>query len=733
MYYDSLPRNLKYDYVRMLNITRISECTTNTDLVMRLAAISELLKIKGDEISPAWRYYHGIHGMCEYYDVAPEGTTNEKVREWLEKDVDLHLNGSRVQWHSAFKRAIDQIFDEEFDMMSALGGAMSSKKYSEAYIWMKGVSTDLEGANVFHSKLRRVKKTRRTKKSASLAVQPEEIVRKLYQHSPQQLRIFQKPDAQKRRFIANGDFDNFLKMDFISCFLDKGFEQHQHMSVLNNMSKRREMFKSLIDHGKDEKYIKLPLDQSKFDHMVTREMLEIIFDKITDICPRGSEQQDVARILRQSMFSLESTVYNGTDSFRYCKGVASGWRWTALLDTIINYAEFIIIKAEYDKRTARYCRHQIEIISMNFQGDDARLVLNCSIACAEALMAMYSECGLKVNKQKNFISRNRDEFLKMVAEGDNLVGYPARVIMSMTQYKPVSDAPMNFVDRINDITNNALRGARRGMSLDFIKHYLATVVRSKKVNYNDYMCWLITPNSVGGYGLAKGDTLRTLLDIKEDRWVRLRATTIEYTNRVCEIQFDVKVETAERDHVIDARLLKNAVMSILPQADRGLEVLERSRFETIDKIERRSNYNVMKDQYMYELSARYKKNEKYHPVIYESIIATAIANEDQDCLMEFLEDESLEQYRAMVRNKHTKRIITEWLSGKITVAMAQSVDYDALMNEYVRKECELELLRQLNQREMSHNIYIQIQLAIECEVHSMINNYIRLNRFRILN
>jgi hypothetical protein len=370
---------------------------------------------------------------------------------------------------------------------------------------------------------------------------------------------------------------------------------------------------------------------------------------------------------------------------------------------------------------------------MNFQGDDARLVLNCSIACAEALMAMYSECGLKVNKQKNFISRNRDEFLKMVAEGDNLVGYPARVIMSMTQYKPVSDAPMNFVDRINDITNNALRGARRGMSLDFIKHYLATVVRSKKVNYNDYMCWLITPNSVGGYGLAKGDTLRTLLDIKEDRWVRLRATTIEYTNRVCEIQFDVKVETAERDHVIDARLLKNAVMSILPQADRGLEVLERSRFETIDKIERRSNYNVMKDQYMYELSARYKKNEKYHPVIYESIIATAIANEDQDCLMEFLEDESLEQYRAMVRNKHTKRIITEWLSGKITVAMAQSVDYDALMNEYVRKECELELLRQLNQREMSHNIYIQIQLAIECEVHSMINNYIRLNRFRILN
>jgi hypothetical protein len=292
---------------------------------------------------------------------------------------------------------------------------------------------------------------------------------------------------------------------------------------------------------------------------------------------------------------------------------------------------------------------------------------------------------------------------------------------------------MNFVDRINDITNNALRGARRGMDLNFIKHYLATVVRSKKVNYNDYMCWLVTPNSVGGYGLAEGDTLRTLLNIQDDRWVRLRATTIKYTNRICEVQFADKVETAERDYSIDARLLHNAVMSILPQADRGLEVIERSRFETIDKIDRRSNYNVMKNQYMYELSARYKKNEKYHPVIYESIIATAIANEDQDCLMEFLEDESLEQYRAMVRNKHTKRILTEWLSGKLTVAMAQSVDYDALMNEYIRKECESELLRQLNQREMSHNIFVQIQLAIEGEVHSMVNNYIRLNRFRILN
>jgi hypothetical protein len=700
---------------------------------MRLGAISELLKIKGDDISPAWRYYHGIHGMCEYYDIAPDGTTNEKVREWLEKDVDLHLNGSRFEWHRAFKSAVSQIFDREFVMLDAMSGMVSSKAYSEAYMWMKGVSTNLEGAQVYNSKLGRVKRTRRTKKSASLAVQPEEIVRKLYRYSPQELRIFQKPEAQKRRFIANGDFDNFLKMDFISCFLDKGFEQHPHMSVLNNMSTRRKMFKSLVDHGKDKEYIKLPLDQSKFDHMVTREMLITIFDKIIDICPNGSEQKDVARILRQSMFSLESTVYNGTDSFRYCKGVASGWRWTALLDTIINYAEFIVIKAEYDRRTAMDCRHQIEIISMNFQGDDARLVLKCSKASAEALMAMYSECGLKVNKQKNFISRNRDEFLKMVAEGDNLIGYPARVIMSMTQYKPTSDAPLNFVDRINDITNNAMRGARRGMDIQFIKRYLSTVIRSKKINYDDYMCWLITPNSVGGYGLAKGDSLRKILDIQDDRWVRLRPTRIQYTNKLCEPIFDHKVEMAERERKVDARLLKDAVLAILPQADRGLEVLERSRFETINKIDMRSSYNGLKDEYMYELSARYKKNENYHPVIYQTIIATAIADEDNDCLMEILEDESLEQYRSMIRNKHTKRILREWLSGKLVVAMAQSVDYDALMNDYVRKECELELLRQMNQREMSHNIFVQVQLGIENEVHSMINKYIRQNNFRIMN
>jgi len=731
LYIFLLPNNIRKTFIELMNILDIDKCVDSDHFINKLAAVSECFKVLGNELSEYWRYFHGIHSIFYYLPVVKQDMLRDNAREWLEKEVELTINNDKKLWDINFSKAIDFIFDNEFDH-SLCNETISVDKYLSQYKWLKGAAVDQDGVLIFDHKKDKIINSRKTKKSASLRIQKDILKTKIMSLTPQVMKVFQKSEGGKRRLIVNGDFNNFLKMDYLSTYLDKGFSRHKNMSVLNNMDMRKKMYEDMVIHGKRKDEIKLPLDQSKFDHYVTRNMLMKVFSKIIDIMPVEHEYKKVAQMLYQSMFDVGSIVINGSDIFNYVKGIASGWRWTALLDTIINYAEFLVIKNLHDTRYLTVPDMRLQLICANFQGDDARLVLKGKKTAAVALMDLYGECGLKVNKQKNFIAYDRDEFLKMVAEGNKLTGYPARVILSLTNYKPQSDEVPNFLDRINDVANNCMRAIRRGLDRQRVKFYIDSYLKKKEINGKDFYGWLFTPNSLGGYGLPVNDPFYGVCD-NIGVWTCIKPTIIRYNNKIIDSNFDEKCRIAKKYFHIDDRILYDKAIEILPKINRGVEVISRSHFEEVKDYDYGYKLSPSNNESMRSIYCNYIDNEYFHPQIWESIKDTAIMNIDDSTLSRLLTPESYEQFRIMIKFKHSARLIKMWLSNKIKVNYPQSSIYDPLMHQYISKIAEDRLRDQLSRRNCTYKDYQRAALTIELTMHSDITKLCNARSLLICN
>lgn len=55
------------------------------------------------------------------------------------------------------------------------------------------------------------------------------------------------------------------------------------------------------------------------------------------------------------------------------------------------------------------------------------------------LVKTYGDCGFGVHSGKNEIMSDCDVFLRLTVENDHVVGYPARLLMSITYMKPEKD------------------------------------------------------------------------------------------------------------------------------------------------------------------------------------------------------------------------------------------------------------------------------------------------------
>jgi hypothetical protein len=142
------------------------------------------------------------------------------------------------------------------------------------------------------------------------------------------------------------------------------------------------------------------------------------------ILPFVSDEPDIERVwaaLWDSLFSKGSDVVAGKYKNEWNNGLPSGWRWTAVLDTIINIASFNVIKDITQSRLGK----NIHISNLYAQGDDVILATK-TVDTAACIMDTYEKLGYEVHPLKTFISRNRAEFLRRSYEVTGVTGYIAR-------------------------------------------------------------------------------------------------------------------------------------------------------------------------------------------------------------------------------------------------------------------------------------------------------------------
>jgi hypothetical protein len=185
-------------------------------------------------------------------------------------------------------------------------------------------------------------------------------------------------------------------------------------------------------------------------------------------------------------------IHDGPDEWEYEKGILSGWRWTAFLDTMYNRAML---------ETAARLVPDAAILSSNAQGDDTQVELR-DVYGAHLVVAAYAALGFFVNPKKFFISRDRDEYLRQVYTQSFVAGYPARAINGILWRNPIVADPPVGPTRLSEVLNAWLifYSRTRGLEPDW-EQVIQDMSGASRIAKHHVRNWIYTPASMGGGGL----------------------------------------------------------------------------------------------------------------------------------------------------------------------------------------------------------------------------------------
>lgn len=255
----------------------------------------------------------------------------------------------------------------------------------------------------------------------------------------------------------------------------------------------------ILEGVRSNNRVKVPLDQGNFDQHQSKVSVLTILLAMYTVCIRGGgeELERVWGAGWDSFVHEGSLVILGRVTFALRNGVASGWRWTGLLDTLLNIASF---------KSVVYFVEQAWGIPVTYynnchQGDDVTFEADNMVA-VQALVDMYGLCGYEVNPAKTYFPRDRTEFLRRSYEKVGIVGYLPRSLCRI-MYRNLQEAnPVkgeNLHSRLSMWTLAHLRGAQ---SLGAAELFLEDA-RQCGVEPSVAADFALTPNAVGGAGLLE--------------------------------------------------------------------------------------------------------------------------------------------------------------------------------------------------------------------------------------
>lgn len=186
------------------------------------------------------------------------------------------------------------------------------------------------------------------------------------------------------------------------------------------------------------------------------------------------------------------------ESEPWMNGLPSGWRWTAVMDTILNVCSFRVIHAIAEIRLGR----RIWVGNFYAQGDD--VIFSCAnLSGIHLIIDTYGKLGYQVHFQKTYISRCRGEFLRRSYEEQRVTGYLARTIHGLRFKNPIQDDPISLTEHIYGHLTQWHLAYMRGGRADSVVSMLLEDIKGMGVSTKKAASFFLTPNSLGGGGLTR--------------------------------------------------------------------------------------------------------------------------------------------------------------------------------------------------------------------------------------
>jgi hypothetical protein len=496
-YLATIPTEVAEHVKHKLSMLYISEFKSHASLVKMLKALGDHSKKYGDIFSGYWVFFVNLEMCWKFGSTYNIDELKEDVVAWFSP----HTMAATfpTQYYEAYRLAAAQFVN--------LYWRQPKKEPLTWDQWLASGTWGTTGATDSIIPLLEVKTKEGYKTSKSAKTKNATLIAQDWQHyspylnklRPQTNKVTIKPDEapNKTRLIVSGDNVNYLLMAYVSTW----FEDHisgDVSSLFKNSKQMANMWMNMASSCDDDLTVKTPIDQSHFDHHATAEMIYISMLSILEICPDGSDVQKAMQQIIENIFDVdaEATFDAGGSKLKvsWRNGVPSGWRWTALIDTMINYAQFETAKAIIVSLGS-----PTDVALQLFQGDDVNLG-TWGYNGAVRIVRTYALTGLEVNASKFFSDTVRDEFLRRVGRrGFGVAGYPARTTHSLLWKSPNA---VRGVDRpLAEMMENWLVYKRRGATDLMYEHMVNDMHGATKISHEEIKEWINTPTSVGGGGL----------------------------------------------------------------------------------------------------------------------------------------------------------------------------------------------------------------------------------------
>jgi len=336
----------------------------------------------------------------------------------------------------------------------------------------------------------------KTKWGAALLVPPATVKSAVLARRAQYAKVVQKRETKKSRLIVSTDLEDHWRMDFVSkSGLDHLFTGSKLSTIWMTSSQQRSFWLHTTDFSDGS--VRMPLDQSKFDQEQTRKMVKVVLEELASLLERRDASPETVAVARNLVYCLtHGYVEVNGKKIPYRNGVLSGWRWTAMLDTIINGASFITA-------ARRVLADQYYMVKeVTAQGDDLATRFDNYLAAA-AVWSAIAEDGFIVNPNKFFLSRTQDEYLRKIMTPGKVDGYPARIVNALLWRNPVNKPPEPGKLRLNEMLSqyHTLVNRMEFTWNDILPTMLADMAGANELPERHVYEWLSTPASLGGGGL----------------------------------------------------------------------------------------------------------------------------------------------------------------------------------------------------------------------------------------
>jgi hypothetical protein len=340
----------------------------------------------------------------------------------------------------------------------------------------------------------------KTKWRTALAMSPDMVERWMRTGPLRQTpKVIQKRERGKVRGVISSDDLTYLRQAYLFGWLELALKGNIKSTLSMSNEDALKMWEYMPVSNK-QSVVNMPLDQAHFDFQQNFDMIEAFYEEVDCVIKAVANPAIKKDLLSMSALSRAMSVTPSVldvegHRVEITKGILSGWRGTATIDTAMNLGESNAAQAQCDiNEVPGFLIHE------NAQGDDDDFRFN-SVGRAVATAAAYQMLDFEINPGKFWVETGRNEYLRKYSDEEKVSGYPLRALGAILWRNPITiDQPKGLLRMTEQVRAWEMLMARGGDRKKGLSHMYRDIGRGNSLSLKEVKSVLRTPASAGGVG-----------------------------------------------------------------------------------------------------------------------------------------------------------------------------------------------------------------------------------------